>query len=111
MQPASLVRTLGGQTSGLLELGWDFGGFCFEGPVGSWNCCSNSMPQVWPPLVKSVESYINAYPLRTTSLPTTTMPAFRSDPVAIFNAGQLSAEESAHFPTMLSFLSDFLCYE
>ena len=68
------------------------------------------MPQVWPPLVKSVESYINVYPLRATSLAPSTMPAFRSDPVAIFNAGQLSAEESSSFPTVLSFLSEFLYY-
>ena len=82
-------------------------------PVPAWleYFGSNSMPQVWPSLVKSVESYINVYPLRVTSLAPSTMPAFRSDPVVIFNAGQLSAEESAHFPTVLSFLSDFLCYE
>ena len=51
-----------------------------------------SMPQL---LVKSIDSYINVYPLRATSLPSSTTATFRSDPVAIFNAGQLTSEERA----------------
>ena len=54
-----------------------------------------NMSQCWSPLVKSVDSYINAYPLRATSLPSSTTATFRSDPVAIFNAGQLTSEERA----------------
>ena len=54
-----------------------------------------SMPQCWPPLVKSIDSYINAYPLRATSLPPSTTATFQSDPIAIFNAGQLTSEERA----------------
>jgi len=61
------------------------------------------MPQVWPSLVKSVESYINAYPLRATSLAPSTMPPFRVDPVSIFNEGQLTAEEAARPPSVLDF--------
>ena len=53
------------------------------------------MSQCWSPLVKSVDSYINVYPLRATPLPSSTTATFRSDPVAIFNAGQLTSEERA----------------
>ena len=53
------------------------------------------MPQCWPLLVKNIDFYINAYPLRATSLPPSTTATFRSDPIAIFNAGQLTSEKRA----------------
>ena len=46
-------------------------------------------------LVNSVNSYINDYPLRTSSLPRSSTATYQSDPVAIFNSGQLKPEEHA----------------